>query len=384
MSQLLIPGGLMTVPFFGYTSVLTISQGQTINATGETVHMCGQVMLENPNGGSKTISAAGGGKIIWRSGTTTFADAGTTVDIGLQDLSTASSPAQGDGTFDVSASFTGGGGGITANAFQTSTMTSGSKTLAQGDPIAITLAMTARAGSDSVVVAFAGNSNNQIVGAALFPCVTDNTSGSYTRLSGAVPNAVIVFDDGTIGWLIGTALQSSSLGQTYNVNTATADEYGNLVNLPCGFNAIGIGGGGSLLNNSSDCELLLYSTPLGTPTVERTITVDATQISAVNSVYNFAYLFSSPFLLKPNTDYAITQRPTTANNATIYYKDTLDSVTGRSGPPNSNCYAVRRLNNTGAFYDYNGGTAKTRMMSLWLIGSYLGQDTRFASYKLGI
>ena len=384
MSQILIPGGLMTVPFWGFASSATITQWQPINATGETVHMCGQVMLENPNGGSKTISAAGGGKIIWRSGTTTFADAGTTVGIGLQDLSTASSPAQGDGTFDVSASFTGGGGGITANAFQTSTMTSGSKTLSQGDPIAITFAMTARGGSDSVAVVNAANNNSQILGGALFPCVTDNTSGVYARQVGSIPNAVIVFDDGTIGWIIGSALQSPATALQYNANTGTADEYGNLINLPCGFNAIGIGGGNVLLNNSSDCELLLYSTPFGTPTVERITIADATQISVANNALNFAYLFSSPFLLKPNTDYAVTLRPTTANNITIYYKDTLDSVTGRSGPPNSNCYAVRRLNNTGAFSDYNGGTAKTRMMSLWLIGSYLGQDTRFASYKLGI
>ena len=70
------------------------SAAMTIDAAVEAVHYTGQVFLE-AGSGSKTISSAGG-KIHWRtSGTVTFANAGTTIRIGLQDVSTSASYAGG-------------------------------------------------------------------------------------------------------------------------------------------------------------------------------------------------------------------------------------------------------------------------------------------------
>lgn len=381
MSQLLVSGEIVMLPSSPTGMAGTASD--SLNAANETFAFIGQVLLENPLSGSKTISSAGGGSIVWTAGTVTFANGATTFDIGIQDVSTATSIAQPDGTFDVKASFTGGGGGVTANAVNTSVMTTGTKTIAHGDLIAITLAMTTRGGTDSIIVIL--NHMSNYWQDSLLPGVVNNSSGTWARNVSAIPNAYIIFDDGTIGWLAGTSFtKTSPTVLNYNSGTATADEYGNLLNYPVTFNALGIVLTGYAVNASADFELLLYSTPLGTPVVERTITVDATQLTAVNSRLRGLFLFSTPFLLKANTGYAITLRPTTTNNIGIYYHDVNNSTGGKAGSPNSYCYAVRRLDNTGAFSDYNGGTAKTRAMSIFVFGTHIAQGVNMCSGQVGV
>lgn len=118
MSQVYVANGFLQLP--QYINHGATGQASTIlNATGETLFMVGHVWLENPLSGAKTISAAGGGSIVWRSGSVTFSNGSTVFDVGIQDVSTATAPAQGDGTFDVYASFTGGGGGVTSGGVLT-------------------------------------------------------------------------------------------------------------------------------------------------------------------------------------------------------------------------------------------------------------------------
>ena len=383
MSHILIPGAQTRIPLLPYTGSSALAS-VTLNATGETCVFAGSVILENPFGGSKTISSAGGGKIVWRSGTTTFANGSTTFDIGLQDISTASSPTQGDGVFDVKASFTGGGGGITSAAVQTSAMTSGSKTIAHGDMVAMVFSMVAAGGADSVIVTV--NQNNAGLSMANgFPAVTDNTGGSYARVTPALPNAYIIFDDNTIGWFYGSWFDSASrTNSTYNSGTGTADEYGNFIQYPFTFQALGLHFAGQVSGNSADAELLLYSDPLGTPSVQRTITLDATQWPVTATALSSSFLFSTPITLKANTPYGISLRPTTANNVSLAYRDVDNTTGGKAGDVGTNNYAIRRLDNTGAFSDFNGGTAKTRQMGIAIVGSYMGQEVNLCNYQLGI
>lgn len=372
---------LQTIPHQRY-STTTVGTSSTLNATGETTQVVGAIQLENPLGGSKTISAAGGGKIVWMTGAVTFANAGTTFVISIQDLSTASSPGQGDGGNDVLVSYTGGGGGVTGSAVQQSTMTSGSKTIAHGDLVALVFSMTARGGADSIVVQHAPNGtevNPNILGGSII----ENTSGSYANTS-AYPMAYIVFDDGSVGWMYGFSMQAAVNTVTINSGTGTADEYGNLINLPFTFYALGIEAMVSLAGNSSDLELLLYSNPLGAPAVQRILSVDATQVSATSSVRFIGLPFSSPYLIRANTPVCVSCRPTTANNVSLYAWDGDGVKSDRIHPPNTYAYAVRRLDNAGAFSDYNGGTAKTRMMSVHLYGYYVEQGVNNASFHLGI
>ena len=382
MSQLLVSGEIVQLP--SSPTGIAGTTSDTLNAANETFAFIGQVLLENPLSGSKTLSSAGGGRIVWTTGSVTFSNGATTFDIGIQDVSTTTSIAQPDGTFDVKASFTGGGGGITASAVNTSVMTTGTKTIAHGDLIAITLAMTTRGGTDSIAVVL--NNMTNYWGDSLLPGVVNNTSGTWARNVTALPNAYIIFDDGTIGWLAGTSFtKTAPILLNYNSGTGTADEYGNLLKYPVTFNALGISLTGYAATASADFELLLYSTPLGTPVVERTITVDATQLTSSNGTrLKGMFLFSSPFLLKARTEYAITLRPTTTNNIGIYYHDVDNSTGGKAGSPNSYCYAVRRLDNTGAFSDYNGGTANTRAMSIFVFGTHIAQGVNMCSGQVGV
>lgn len=355
----------------------------TLDATGETVQFVGAIYLENPLGGSKTISAAGGGKIVWRTNTgVVFADAGTTFTLGIQDVSTTTSPGQGDGSFDVSVAYTGGGGGVTNNSLQQSVMTSGSKTIAHGDLVAMVFTMTARGGSDAVTVVYQAISTEAGT-SSLGGSVISNTSGAYA-VSNVYPMAYIVFDDGSIGYMYGTYFVNAVTAVTINSGTSIADEYGNYLNIPYTFYAVGIRALLYFADNTPDCELLLYSDPLGTPSVQRKLTVDATQLSVVNSIRYVTLPFTTPYLVKAYTPVAVTCRPTTANNVIMYVHDGDGVKSDKINPPNSYCYAVRRLDNTGAFSDYNGGTAKTRMMEIYLYGYHVEQGINNATYCLGI
>jgi len=108
-------------------------------------------------------------------------------------------------------------------------MTTGTKTLNHGDLIAIAFDFTTRGGADSVTVTY--GPSNPI--ARNLPCVMNNTTGAFAKQGGGTPNVYIKFDDGTIGWIDGgyffTLINSNVL---INVASATADEYGNLINLP--------------------------------------------------------------------------------------------------------------------------------------------------------
>lgn len=371
---------LTTLPHQRY-STATAGATSTLNATGETAQLVGYVHLENPLGGAKTISSAGG-KIVWVTGAVTFASGSSTFTVSIQDVSTSSSPGQGDGVNDVSVAFTGGGGGITANAVQQSAISSGSKSIAHGDLVALVFAFTARAGADSIVMQHAPTGtevNPNILGGS----VIDNTTASYVNVA-AYPMAYIIFDDGTVGWFFGFTMQKTVTTVTYNSTTGTADEYGNLINIPYTFHAIGIEAMLSFAGNSSDCELLLYTDPLGTPVVAHTVTVDATQVSATASTRFVAKPFSSPYLIKANTPVGISCRPTTANNLSIYAFDGDGVKSDVIHPPNSYSYGIRRLDNTGAFSDYNGGTAKTRLVSIWVYGYYVEQGINVCSGQVGV
>lgn len=371
---------LQTIPHQRY-STTTVGTASTLNATGETTQIVGAIHLENPLGGSKTISSSGG-KIVWVTGAVTFSSGSTTFVVSIQDVSSASSPGQGDGVNDVSVSYTGGGGGITANSVQQSAIASGSKTISHGDSIAIVLSMTARGASDSIVVQHAPTGtevNPNILGGS----IVENTTGSYANTS-AYPMAYIIFDDGSVGWMYGFTMQKSVTTVTINSTTGTADEYGNLLNLPFTFYALGVEIMVSLAGNSSDFEILVYSDPLGTPTVQRTLTIDATQASVTASVRFIGLPFSSPYLVTANTPIGISCRPTTANNISIYAWDGDGVKSDKIHPPNSYAYAIRRLNNTGAFSDYNGGTAKTRLMSVHLYGYYVEQGVNMCSGQIGV
>ena len=127
----------------------TLNAGHTINGVGESYGVIGRVRIPG-NATGKVISAAGNGQILWMTGAVTWATAGSKIRVGIQDVDT--STGLEDGTFDVYRELTQGADAISASVYRADTMNNGTKTLSDGDLIAIVVEMTVRNGADSIQV----------------------------------------------------------------------------------------------------------------------------------------------------------------------------------------------------------------------------------------
>ncbi len=326
--------------------------GNTMDAAGESSGVVGQVYLADPSGGSKTISSAGG-KLWLRSGSVTFANAGTTIRAGIQDVD----PANGleDGTYDVYGELVGGGGGLAANSYNEFAMSSGTKTIAHGDLVVVVVEMMSRGGSDSVSWStnnsnVAPHSNNAGLTGTGFPYGTVDTG---TRQKSANSPAVfLVFDDGTYGWIEFQEPGPASLSaSSTNINTGSnPDELAACFHLPFKCTLTGVVMGVGNVATADDFELILYSDPFGTPVAERTVTMDAMYYGTTGGNARAGGVFA-PYTLLANTDYAVAVRPTTANNITVYY---FTTSTGKEAIKRSTIFGESiqlgsRQNQSGAF-----------------------------------
>lgn len=282
--------------------------------------------VETSDEGSHTIDTTGSSSIAWRSGFVEFLNAGTTVKVGIAPvLTTAGPPGRAVHTadviaFDVSKSIVGGGGGIADNAWQSHVPDTGTKTIAHGDLIAICIQMTARGGTDIVSV----NCSNVLSGKHR-PLVTIISGVSYLEMA-TVPNAVITFSDGTLGWISGAEVFSVIGTRTWNSGSATK-EYGQRYQFPFPVKVYGTYG---WIDPDADVDIVLYSDPLGTPVAERTLTIDANTATSTTG-RRFEDLFSSPYSVPANTPVGIVFKPG-ASNVSAYYK-TLGNAAHRITDP---------------------------------------------------
>jgi hypothetical protein len=216
------------------------SGGYTYNAmdaNGESVAGIGQIFLEGgAAGGTKTISNVG--KIYWKTAGSTFANAGTNVRVGLQDVSTTTGLE--DGTFDVYQDLVGGTDTIAANSVIITTMDTGTKTITHGDVVAVCVEMTTRGGVDTINVI--RESNPVGIGSGL-PYATGDT-GTLSKTGNNIPIFLIEFDDGTLGWfnpghyLVGNLYATSQSTIDFS-NGSTPDEYAAVFKVPfkCSINS---------------------------------------------------------------------------------------------------------------------------------------------------
>src|SRR5262245_29075212 len=206
------------------TSLITT----TMAANNEALIFIGQIMTSD--GSSHTINTTGSSSLGWRTSGVTFASGSTIVKVGLATVDTANGPpgravnVSDVITFDVSKSLTGGGGGITATNWQIHVPDSGSKTIANGDFVAFAVQMTARGGSDSVTGTYATATN-----VMHRPTVTAFTAAAYSSPNG-VPNVIITFSDGALGFFAHGEVLKFITAQTFN-NTGATKEYGQLYQL---------------------------------------------------------------------------------------------------------------------------------------------------------
>lgn len=338
-------------PFNG--AIVPTALDATVDAANESLQITGHVWLEGQSG-SKTISAAGAGSIWWMPGATiTFANAATNLRVGIQDTSTSGVPSRGDGTFDVYADLVGGTDTITALTYRDTTMTSGTKTIAHGDLVTIALTMTARGGTDSVLVRSMANSGASVGIVEHRPGITLVTSGPTYTGQNSIPNIVIEFDDGTLGFIVDSHVTSTgalSTATAFN-SGSTPDEHCNIIR-PAG--PVKVDMLWAILNissSSADFEMILYSDPLGTPSAiaNGTVTVDANQLQATGAIRMARFGLPANISLAANTDYAVAIRPTTANNVSVYHYDVAATTHWKAHSMGANCYKGTRTNQTGAF-----------------------------------
>lgn len=265
-----------------------------------------------------------------------------------------------DGTYDVRGDLVGGTDTISASSVKGCTMSTGTKTVAWGDLIAIVCEFTARGGSDSVPIARGS-------GVGYFPYITADT-GSGPAIVSAAPFIQFKADDGTQGWLMNSTVAAQAAPSSF-ASDSTPDEHAMIFRVPFKAQATGINMSVLSAGAADDFEAILYSDPLGTPVAERTISVDAS-FSGGGSIFDGA--FSTAYTLSINTDYAIALRPTTVNGLTYCRLDfgSGNSALRASTMLGTNWYLATRSNQTGAF-----GSADTTiipMFGVWL--SQLSDD----------
>jgi hypothetical protein len=349
---------IVGAPILNGVSGVLASTSITQDAANEACIMIGQVF--NEDSGSHTIDTTGSSSIGWRSGSVTFANGGTTFVVGIAPVNTTAGPPGRASnvadviSFDVFCSMVGGGGGVTANSWQTNVPTSGTKTIAHGDFVAVCTQMTTLGGADSVITQFASGSKNR-------PTVTGFTGGSYASGFG-VPNAVITYSDGKLGFFYGGFVFDAGLStQTWNSGSATK-EYGNFIQLPFPAKIYGII---SASNHAGDADIILYSDPLGTPVAEKTVSVDLnTVLSAANRWAEF--LFPAPYSATASQPLAAIVKPTSATNITNQYVTMNSSSHQKSLSCGTNGYAVNRA--SGAFAAQN--SSKDRFNIGLLVGAF--------------
>jgi hypothetical protein len=338
----------------------------TVDANGETCFTIGHVWI--PGGGSKVLSAAGGGRIAWVTGAgVTFANASTDLRVGIQDVS-AGAP---DGTYDVYAGYVGGTDTIASTTMHRKAMTSGTKTIANRDKVAIGVTMVTRGGADSVSI-------DRIVASAqgdsLFPYGIANGTQSAT-----IAPFLIVFDDGTVGWIHPLPLgYNMSTGETVTaaVNTGTTpDEYAMIVTFDTIKRIVGGGMRVGAVGAADAFELIFYSDPEGTPSALETIAFSGSgDLGGGDGLVSA--LLASAVDLAANTPIGIAIRPTSANSITVGF---FDLTTGfeaiKKALPYATVKFAARSNQTGPFVETQ--TYHLPFGSVWVGGD--ADDTGGAS-----
>lgn len=312
----------------------------TINAVNGRAFAVGYCHLQAQTG-SKVLSAAGGGKIYFgTAGSVVWANGGTSVDIGVQDVDAAGLP---DGTFDVSATLVPGVETIASTLPYAITMESGSKTITHGQLIAVGLLCTARAGADSLTI-------NRLSLPTWGFGLPYGVAGTGSTKSAEVAPFTIQFNDGSWGWIDGCPMlyNTNATGVSLPFNSgSTPDEYCAAWQMNVPISIVALGQFLSAVATADTFEAILYSDPFGTPTPIVTFTPDPDQLF---SGAQCRFTLGTPETLAANTWYAFAIRPTSVNNISIIYQDmTTGFEVLKEIQPFSELAMAARTDQTGPF-----------------------------------
>lgn len=343
MAIVSLPRGISVLarelPFSPNTTVM--------DAVGESTAYIGPVLFVGGPASAKTISNAGG-RIHFAAQSVIFANAGSNLRIGIQDRSGNTE----DGVYDVNGDFVPGTDTFTSDTTVSCAMSTGSKTINHGDIVCVVIEWTARAGADSIRP-YRNSSDYD------FPyCTQDTGGGPGITTAGLSPLVLIEFDDGTFATMGPATAIATTTTQAFNQNS-TPDEYAMIFSYPITVQIDALFAAIGDHDANDDGEIILYSDPLGTPTVERTVTIGSEAGSQNASGSQGYYLGGvANFTLVAGTTYAIAYRPTTGTNRNIAFMNHANAGARAAFPFGTSVQTGSRTNQTGAF----GSLSSTTIM----------------------
>lgn len=297
---------------------LTGGTTMVLDATGEKAAMIGYLHINGRPGTTKTIDTTGSSSIGWQGGATAVFDNGSsTLDIGIQGVTTGGPTAVPDGTYTVKATATTGADATptltTTNSWHQITPTTGTATLTEGDLIAVVLDFTNRAGSDAINVA------TNIVSTTIMPVCNAYVSSAWGGAGvGSSPQCVITFNDGTIGTIDGTLWYGTATALIWN-DSSNPDEYGMIFRVPFACKVDALWASVRTVDGTSDFTLTLSSSAESTRNTLASVAVDAAKIGPAAAEARFSARLATEVALEANTDYCISIKATGAGNVRFNY-----------------------------------------------------------------
>ena len=382
MAMVAIGGGIIMPPlFFGLdseTQARTVATAATLDVDGEEFQVIGTVTIDGA--ASKTFGG-GSSAVEWLpAGGITFADDlanDPTLRIGVKKASSISTsagpPAQataGAAAFDVYHNLVGGTDTITPVTWRSDTMDLGTPfTVANGDLLAVCWHLN-KPGSAAQAVTIRGTSVAAAYGLPSSALYTGTFAGVANK-----PSMLLVFSDGTLGWLSGLTVFSAT--DTATATIGNTNIYGNIFTLPfpytidaIGYQALGTAGG--------DHAVEIYTTPLGTPASAVSVSIDNNQQGSTSARMRWVSL-PTAYQVAANTAIAVGIRQTTATAVTLIQYDVNTATHLRNlGLTDASCYAA--TSTAGAtFAAANSGK---RRYSIWIRVSHLDNGVGVGSRSL--
>lgn len=341
-----IPGGLWVPklwPGYNYSAnsfPQDVHSSALMDADEEEYQYIGHVYLA-AGGGSKTFGTSGSA-IGWNTYTPiTFAGDSPnnpTFTVGVKKAAsidlTSGPPARatiGAAAFDVYKSLVGGTDTIATNTWYNTSMASGTPfTVNHGDMIAICFHLDKPGAAAQAVRLMAG-----IAQMESFPASTAYTSGTYSNAQIA-PNAILTFDDGTIGWINGSWIRANTAGGFESIGDTNI--YGNVFRLP--FDAKVDAVGAMLVpSGTTNFDIGLWQTPTGTPTAMTSGTVSLDPQLCNNRWHEV--LLPAEIQLTANTDYFVAIKQNSATGITVLHQDVNSADHLQAIGLDSTCYAAK-------------------------------------------
>lgn len=360
MALVRIPGGMWVPSSYGLltsaTTVFGSSDNLLMDADQEEVQIIGRVSLAAGTG-SKTFGNSGS-KVGWLPGASITFGVVSTLRVGIKQSSSiddANGPPGratiGGASFDVYKDLVAGVDTITATTWRDDSMASlltSGITVTHGDRIAVCFLLSLTSGTPSVKIRAASATS------ATYPISTLVTTGPTYTAQSVLPNIVLTFDDGTIGWIDPGFIFDSTGESTVAVGNGVI--YANIFQLPfdCAVDAIAF----APLNfatSAANIDVGFWQTPFGTPAA---MTNGTQSLIQKNTASNAARLIAVPFTaeipLTKNTAYAAGVKQNSATNISVHSYDIPNTAYWQANGLDLNSYAATSTAGA-AFSSLNSG-----------------------------